>query len=83
MNYNIKTLKYIPITDLIPVSMLSFEVWKKILENAPFSRGNDHSLVSSIVFANHCAEKLDNTQYKTLLGNIKSVPRDVYIDIEH
>jgi hypothetical protein len=83
MKYNSQTLKYIPITDLIPISMLALEVFRKIHENAPFSRGNDHSLVSSIVFANHCVEKLDNIQYKTLLENIKSVPRDVYIDIEY
>jgi len=80
----IQTIKCIPVSYLIPVSMLALEVWEKISSDAPFSWGNNnHSLVSSIDFAVHCEEKLDDIKYKKLLKKIRSIPQDVYIDLEN
>ena len=80
----IQTIKCIPVSYLIPVSMLALEVWEKISSDAPFSWGdNNHSLVSPIDFAVHCEEKLDDIKYKKLLKKIRSIPQDVYIDMEN
>jgi hypothetical protein len=78
----IQTIKCIPVSYLIPTS-LGLEVWEKI-SDAPFSWGdNNHSLVSPIDFAVHCEEKLDDIKYKKLLKKIRSIPQDVYIDLEN
>ena len=80
----IQTIKCIPVSYLIPVSMLALEVWEKISNDAPFSWGdNNHSLVSPIDFAVHCGNKLDDIKYKKLLKKIRSIPHDVYIDMEN
>jgi hypothetical protein len=81
----IKTVKYIPVTDLIPLSIPFAEIWPKIVdEDFPFNYGNNnYSLVSPIDFAVHCEEKLDDIKYKKLLKKIRSIPQDVYIDLEN
>jgi len=89
----IKMVKYIPVTDLIPLSIPFAEIWPKIVDgNFPFSYGNNnYSLVSPIDFAKYCEEsfeesfeeELKDIRYKKFLKNIRSIPQNVYIDLEN
>ena len=79
----IQTIKCVPVSYLIPISMLSLKVWEKISHNSPFCYGsNNHSLVSPTDFYAHCERRL-GIKYNTLLEKIKSIPQDVYIDLEN
>ena len=86
----IKAVKYISVTDLIPLSIPFAEIWPKIVDgNFPFSYGsNNYSLVSPIDFAVYCEESfeeetLKDIRYKKFLKNIYSIPQNVYIDLEN
>jgi hypothetical protein len=89
-----KTVKCIPVTDLIPLSIPFAQIWTRITEDItvefPFLYGsNKHSLVSPIDFANHCEEVfevfegLKDTRYKKFIKKIRSIPQNVYIDLEN
>ena len=79
----IQTIKCIPVSYLIPTSMLPLGVWEKISQDAPFSWGdNNRSMITASDFAKHCEERLDDSpKVKKFLKRVRSFG-EMYIDLE-
>jgi hypothetical protein len=78
----IQTCQFISVTHVVPKSMAE-TLWEKISENAPFSWGdNNRSLVTASSFADHCQERLDDSQEsQDFLSKLRELG-ETYLDLE-
>lgn len=80
---SIESVYFVPATTVVPRKWDGW-FWQQISDNAPFSWGdNDHTLVNVEDFARHCEERLDpEPRITRWLKKVRSIPKDVYIDLE-
>ena len=83
----VQSCRFVSATDLVPKSWRHW-FWEAISsDDAPFSWGNNRSMVTASFFADHCEErliingKIPMSTYRRFLNKVRSLG-EMYIDLE-